>query len=232
MAEAGGGDCEKVELGLPRREDLAELVLEAGRAGPSVDEDGPGRTAEQHGLAVADREDTGLRRRTGPHGEGGARNHCWGQGRGAEGHYPAAAVDVASDEHGADAYVVRHSRPGRKSHDGDGGGGHLRELVRDLLGEEEQARDGDRGKPREIRNEGERTEGEAGHDDDGENRQHQRIGDRSHRRKDVEIGGHHRERADLCGASDREWFTKEVRQAVQPPLNPGCQQDDRGGARE
>src|SRR5438309_12044839 len=56
MAEAGRGDSQQVQLRLPWRYELAELVLQPGGAGPSVDEDGALRAPEEQRLTVADRE--------------------------------------------------------------------------------------------------------------------------------------------------------------------------------
>ena len=154
MAEARRGDGQGIEPRLPRREDLTELVLESGRAGSRVDEDGAGRTAKQHSLAVADREDTCLWWRTGPNRQSGARDDGRRQDRGGESCHAAAVVDVTGGDDRTEARVIGHSGPGRKPHHRKGRGGQLREDVGDLFHEEEQTGEGHRSQPGQLGNEG------------------------------------------------------------------------------
>ena len=190
------------------------------------------RSPKQDGLAITDRHHDGLSRRVRPDAERGDRDHDRRHDGGGDAGRALSPCSMAGGDPWAQRRVIREPGPGWEFRDGNDRCGDACEDVSDLLQIRKQSIDRDGGYPSELGHDRKDAEDESCAYQSRQDRNDQGVGQRCHRRNDMEIGGHHRESADLGGAGDRERLAQELWNESEAPFDGRGQQDDCGGTRE
>ena len=137
---------------------------------------------------------------------------------------------VRSRDGGPERRVVGHPKPGRKLGNRDGRDRDARQHVADLLDVGDEPTDRNRDCTSHVRKRRQRSQEQTACDEDGKDGKRQRVRDRRHRRNDVKVGGHHRQRSDLRRARDGKRLAQHEGQKGDTPRDSRSQQDDRRGA--